>query len=114
MIEEVFLDDLESRGVSVRRRSKFLEYIQHDALDSTIEVRYEDSINGTIETLKADYVVGCDGSHSNVRRCLSGSEMEGESVDVFWGVLDGKIQFLNFNRLPVETLCSSNMTYLQG
>ncbi|KAH8144863.1 uncharacterized protein LAJ45_11133 [Morchella importuna] len=42
--------------------------------------------------VRAKYVVGCDGAHSAVRRCMPGAKMEGESTDVFWGVLDGVIE----------------------
>jgi hypothetical protein len=38
------------------------------------------------ETVKAKYVVGCDGAHSWTRRQL-GFELEGESTDSIWGVL---------------------------
>ena len=116
MIEEVFLDDLESRGVSVRRRSKFMNYVASDVPDSPIEVNYEDSTNGAMKTLKADYVVGCDGAHSNVRNCLPSSEMEGENVDVFWGVLDGGIPSLSKHWwcIMVKPSCLSDMIYLQA
>jgi hypothetical protein len=38
------------------------------------------------ETVKAKYLVGCDGAHSWTRRQL-GFELEGESTDSIWGVL---------------------------
>lgn len=40
-----------------------------------------------VETINAKYVIGCDGAHSWVRKKL-GIEMEGESTDYIWGVLD--------------------------
>ncbi|KAA8622825.1 UbiH 2-polyprenyl-6-methoxyphenol hydroxylase [Pyrenophora tritici-repentis] len=39
------------------------------------------------ETVKAKYVVGCDGAHSWTRKQL-GFELEGEPTDHIWGVLD--------------------------
>ena len=42
---------------------------------------------GTTEVIHAKYMLGCDGAHSWTRRQL-GFEMEGESKDMAWGVLD--------------------------
>src|SRR5204862_4359577 len=42
---------------------------------------------GQIETVKARYVVGCDGAHSVVRRCL-GRALHGDSANQAWGVMD--------------------------
>jgi phenol 2-monooxygenase len=39
------------------------------------------------EIIHAKYVIGCDGAHSWTRRQI-GIEMEGESTDYIWGVLD--------------------------
>ncbi|KAK6087115.1 FAD binding domain-containing protein [Seiridium cupressi] len=41
------------------------------------------------ETIKAKYVVGCDGAHSWTRKALGPDfEMRGEMTDFIWGVLD--------------------------
>jgi phenol 2-monooxygenase len=42
---------------------------------------------GQMETVKARYVVGCDGARSVVRRCL-GRELHGDSANQAWGVMD--------------------------
>jgi phenol 2-monooxygenase len=42
---------------------------------------------GQIETVQARYVVGCDGAHSVVRRCL-GRALHGDSANQAWGVMD--------------------------
>jgi phenol 2-monooxygenase (NADPH) len=42
---------------------------------------------GQVETVKARYVVGCDGAHSLVRRCL-GRALHGDSTNQAWGVMD--------------------------
>lgn len=46
--------------------------------------------NGTREeTVKAKYVVGCDGAHSWTRKSLGPEfEMQGEMTDYIWGVMD--------------------------
>ncbi|KAI0202839.1 FAD binding domain-containing protein [Astrocystis sublimbata] len=43
----------------------------------------------TEETIRAKYVVGCDGAHSWTRKTLGKDfEMHGEMTDFIWGVLD--------------------------
>jgi len=42
---------------------------------------------GEIETVKARYVVGCDGARSAVRKSL-GRELKGDSANQAWGVMD--------------------------
>lgn len=42
---------------------------------------------GKTETVKAKYMIGCDGAHSWTRRQL-GFQLEGEATDFIWGVLD--------------------------
>ncbi|KAK9241474.1 FAD-binding monooxygenase, partial [Lipomyces tetrasporus] len=46
-----------------------------------------DTNDESLELVHAKYVIGCDGAHSWVRKQL-GIEMEGESTDFVWGVLD--------------------------
>ena len=42
---------------------------------------------GEIETIKARYVVGCDGARSAVRKSI-GRELRGDSANHAWGVMD--------------------------
>jgi 2-polyprenyl-6-methoxyphenol hydroxylase-like FAD-dependent oxidoreductase len=42
---------------------------------------------GQIETLRAGFVVGCDGAHSIVRRSL-GRALHGDLANQAWGVMD--------------------------
>lgn len=43
--------------------------------------------NGKTETVKARYVVGCDGGRSRVRKSM-GIELQGDSANKAWGVMD--------------------------
>ena len=43
--------------------------------------------DGSRETVKARYVVGCDGARSTVRECI-GLELAGDSANQAWGVMD--------------------------
>ena len=49
--------------------------------------RIDPEHTGQIETVKARYVVGCDGARSVVRQCL-GRELRGDSANQAWGVMD--------------------------
>lgn len=42
---------------------------------------------GSTETVKAKYMIGCDGAHSWTRKQI-GFKLEGEQTDYIWGVLD--------------------------
>lgn len=53
--------------------------------DGDKDLKVED--DSEIETIHAKYVIGCDGAHSWVRKQI-GIEMEGETSDYIWGVLD--------------------------
>lgn len=58
--------------------------------DHAVTVRLErlDAANeGKVETIKARYVVGCDGARSTVRRSI-GRELHGDSANHAWGVMD--------------------------
>ncbi|KAJ7236871.1 FAD binding domain-containing protein [Mycena haematopus] len=47
------------------------------------------SQGGKIETIKAKYVVGCDGARSWTRKQL-GFSLEGDSANIYWGVMDAR------------------------
>lgn len=49
--------------------------------------RVDPGFEGQRRTLRARYVVGCDGARSAVRRSI-GSELRGDSANVAWGVMD--------------------------
>ena len=49
--------------------------------------RTDDGQEGRVETVRARYVVGCDGARSAVRRSL-GLELRGDSANQAWGVMD--------------------------
>ena len=58
--------------------------------DHAVTVRLErldPAHQGQIETVKARYVVGCDGARSTVRKSI-GRELHGDSANHAWGVMD--------------------------
>jgi 2-polyprenyl-6-methoxyphenol hydroxylase-like FAD-dependent oxidoreductase len=54
----------------------------------TVRVERTDAAHaGEVETVKARYVVGCDGARSGVRRAI-GRQLAGDSANQAWGVMD--------------------------
>ena len=49
--------------------------------------RLDDAHHGEVETVRARYVVGCDGARSAVRKAIS-RELHGDSANHAWGVMD--------------------------
>jgi phenol 2-monooxygenase (NADPH) len=49
--------------------------------------RLEAGHEGEVETVRARYVVGCDGARSTVRKSI-GRELRGDSANHAWGVMD--------------------------
>ena len=58
-----------------------------DAADAVPQQRQQAGQN---ETIKAKYVVGCDGARSWTRKQING-EMEGENSSTYWGVMDARV-----------------------
>lgn len=69
---------------------KFLDLAIDRTEDYPVTVRLErtDAVHsGTVETVKARYVVGCDGARSGVRKSI-GRQLVGDSANHAWGVMD--------------------------
>ena len=63
---------------------------QNAASDRPVTVRLErldPGHEGQVETVRARFVVGCDGARSVVRRSL-GLALQGNSANQAWGVMD--------------------------
>ena len=65
--ERLLLEHLTARGVSVERSVELVDY-QDDALGVSCRLRHGD---GQEERLTVQYIAGCDGAHSAVRRRAS-------------------------------------------
>lgn len=74
------------RWTNVRRHYRCDVFALEETQDG-VTIRYEDLSNGKLNTLKAKYVVGCDGARSIVRRFI-GSEMQDLGLHERWLVFD--------------------------
>lgn len=64
--------------------------VDPDATDHPVSATLEHTApekQGQVETIRANYVVGCDGARSNVRRAIGG-KLHGDSAHQAWGVID--------------------------
>ncbi|KAF2836192.1 phenol 2-monooxygenase [Patellaria atrata CBS 101060] len=91
MVEELFLDDLAERGVQVERDTTFLDYAGSEGGGPVLELTCKLGLSEKLKKIRSDYIVGCDGAHSQVRKCIDGATPIGTSSDAVWGVLDGVI-----------------------
>ncbi len=69
---------------------KFVDLTIDRSQSHPVTVRFErtDAGNeGKIESIRARYVVGCDGARSGVRGAI-GRKLEGEALNQAWGVMD--------------------------
>ena len=67
--------------------------------------RVDPEHEGEIETVRARYVVGCDGAHSTVRKEI-GRVMRGDSANQAWGVMD-VLAVTDFPDIRLKTLVQS-------
>ncbi|RAL16149.1 putative phenol monooxygenase [Aspergillus homomorphus CBS 101889] len=87
-IERILETDLlrySSRGV--QRSTRLIDVRIDEDADAEFPVFAEVETNGQRRTVRSKYLVGADGAHSVVRRCM-GLQLVGESLDHIWGVVD--------------------------
>lgn len=89
MVEDIFIEDMRERDIEVQRSSPFSHYTAEDGSAGPISAFYEDKKSGSLKSVQTQYLVGCDGAHSKVRKSIPGAQMVGESSNSKWGVLDG-------------------------
>jgi phenol 2-monooxygenase len=89
MVEAVLEGDLRERGTVVSRNTAFVsvEYTPMAIRSLTVNCRQDSYC--TKKSFSTRYIVGCDGAHSIVRKCIPGATPVGALSDAVWGVLDG-------------------------
>jgi phenol 2-monooxygenase len=68
--------------------------------------RQDEGHQGELETIRAKYVVGCDGARSGVRQSM-GLSLKGESANHAWGVMDVLVN-TDFPDLRFKSLVQSS------
>lgn len=81
------LVELKSRDLEVRpERNGTKDGQHHFPIEACFE-RQDSAHTGEIETIRARYLVGCDGARSTVRKHM-GLSLHGDSANQAWGVID--------------------------
>ncbi|KAH8831186.1 FAD binding domain-containing protein [Flagelloscypha sp. PMI_526] len=100
LIEQAFLRDMERRAQRVTRPWTFKSLQVRSSGSHPVTVEIE-KVNerlervGETKTIRAKYMVGCDGGRSAVRQFLEkhhGVEMKGDWVDTLWGAIDAVVK----------------------
>ena len=85
---------------------KSLKIDDHDTHPVLVEVARDTADGGpSLSTIRASYVVGCDGARSAVRREI-GLELKGDSANKAWGVMD-VLAVTDFPDIRQKTLIQS-------
>ncbi|KAF2088102.1 hypothetical protein K490DRAFT_40307 [Saccharata proteae CBS 121410] len=92
MVEQTFLDDMQERGVRVKRNTAFVEFAHATGKSGALDVTCKVNVDQNKRSFSTNYLVGCDGAHSQVRKSIPGAQPIGASSDAVWGVLDGVIE----------------------
>ncbi|KAK1657937.1 FAD binding domain-containing protein [Colletotrichum godetiae] len=89
MIEGVFIDDLRESGVEVKRSHSFQTYSALN--DGSLSI--ECDLQGEGKTsIHSEFLVGCDGARSLVRKSIPDTFAQGSPHASVWGVLDGELE----------------------
>ncbi|CAK7201463.1 hypothetical protein SEUCBS139899_004167 [Sporothrix eucalyptigena] len=93
MVENLFLEDMQKRGMDVQRNTAFESYSVCDSKTGTgpLQINCRANVTQDRRTLLTQYLVGCDGAHSKVRKSIPEAKPVGMSQPAVWGVLDGEL-----------------------
>ncbi|KAF4490877.1 Phenol hydroxylase [Colletotrichum fructicola Nara gc5] len=91
MVEGIFIDDLKKRGVEVRRNTAFESYSVPENKAGPLQVNCRTNVTQDRRTILTQYLIGCDGAHSKVRKSIPDARAIGLSQPAIWGVLDGEL-----------------------
>lgn len=87
-VERIMETDLlrySQRGVM--RKTKLIEMRIDESADPEFPVLADIEVDGVLQSVRTKHLVGADGAHSVVRKGV-GLELEGQSLDYIWGVVD--------------------------
>ncbi|KAG6012822.1 hypothetical protein E4U43_003609 [Claviceps pusilla] len=90
IVESLFIEDLAKRGKTVRRNTAFESY-ENIAKSGHLQINCRTNVTQDKKTYITQYLVGCDGAHSKVRKSIPDVAAIGMSQASIWGVLDGEL-----------------------
>tara|TARA_R110000796_G_scaffold13464_11_gene43498 strand:+ start:4251 stop:6158 length:1908 start_codon:yes stop_codon:yes gene_type:complete len=92
-IHDFFLEHMRNGPLSLEPHynSRFVNLARDDSADYPlrvmVECRSSDGVGTDLKTIRARYVVGCDGARSTVRKAI-GRHLKGDTANQAWGVMD--------------------------
>ncbi|PLB45061.1 hypothetical protein P170DRAFT_450097 [Aspergillus steynii IBT 23096] len=86
-VERIMESDLSRYSARGVMRNAELVSVRIDDEDAQFPVLAEVKVNGVMRVIRTKYLVGADGAHSVVRKSV-GLNLEGQSLDHIWGVVD--------------------------
>ncbi|CAM9021307.1 hypothetical protein WICANDRAFT_85406 [Wickerhamomyces anomalus NRRL Y-366-8] len=89
IVEKAFTNDLKLRDFEVERNQKFISYSINDSNAYQVQSEIVDSTNGQHFVTSSKYIVGCDGTRSAVRASMPNSQVNADTTDLRWAVIDG-------------------------
>ncbi|KAJ2907039.1 putative monooxygenase [Zalerion maritima] len=92
MVESLFIDDLKKRGVEVKRNTAFESYNIPENKTGPLQINCRVNVTQDKRTILTQYLIGCDGAHSKVRKSIPDARAIGMSQASIWGVLDGELE----------------------
>ncbi|RUS17066.1 FAD-binding monooxygenase [Endogone sp. FLAS-F59071] len=92
-LERILTEELAKLGVKVERPVTIedLEVTEENGDDQHVTALLKNQESGYLEAVYAKYAIGCDGSHSWVRRRFR-IRFEGDTSRIGWGVIEGSIE----------------------
>ncbi|CAI4216501.1 unnamed protein product [Parascedosporium putredinis] len=106
MVESLFIEDMRKRGVEVRRNTAFESYNVPEDKSRPLQVNCRTNVTQDRRTIHTQYLIGCDGAHSKVRKSIPDARPVGMSQAAIWGVLDGEL-VTDFPDIWSKTLVNS-------
>lgn len=96
LIERAFLRDMARHNLRITRPWEFKNFdLQTSAgYQSPVSVLLKNVATNEEKTVRAKYLIGCDGGRSAVRNVMArdfGVEMNGDWVDTLWGAIDAVV-----------------------
>lgn len=85
--ERILEEALFDRGVAIQRQTELIDFAESDG---AVEARLSGGNSETRQT--ADYIIGCDGAHSTVRKKL-GLGFPGEPYPESWSLADVRMEW---------------------
>ncbi|MGE0631588.1 MAG: FAD-dependent monooxygenase [Pseudobdellovibrionaceae bacterium] len=95
--ENILIEEIEKSGIPIERRTQFISLNQNETGVESVVI----GADGSPETIHSQFLIGCDGSHSKVRREL-GLEFKGAPYPAEFIMADSKVDWdLSADKLTV-------------